>query len=457
MRRAARRSRCRFGPRDEDLAAPGRNIVSTWRDDGAVNLETSSVGAVGLVAGAAALVLSYAPQLSPLEVGQLLETTSDDLGEPGWDSFFGAGRVNVFSALLQAPLPTLRFEHPEPLPTTIVPGALTPITVRIVDGVESVLPGMVMLHYRIADGSEQSVDMNPLGQGIFGVDLPPTPCEETLSYYFQAVGDGQTGVFDPIDAPAGLHKAIAVQESILFYDDFEFDQGWETIVEGVGTTGGWVRSEPVGTVAGTGSAAQPDYDRSPDAGAICFITGQNPNGAPGTDDVDGGPVRLVSPSISVGADDVEVRYALWHHTSVGVDPDVLLVEVSRDNGVAWQEVEAVAQTDGWEWRVFRLSEFPTLAGDSLRVRFSVADPPPDVSLTESAVDEFLVREIRCDLIDGDFDGNGLIDQLDYAAFFACMTGPTQRDPAPGCEVFDFDTNGGIDLKDAQAFQNRYNP
>ena len=441
-----------------DLAAPGRNIVSTWRDDGFVNLETAPGAAAGFVAGAAALVLSYSPQLNPLEVGQLLVSTSVDLGDSGWDSFFGAGRLNIFSALQQAPLPALRFEHPEPMPTAIMPGVMTRVTVRIVDGAETVVPGLVTLHYRIADGSEQSVNMNALGQGVFGVDLPPTPCEETLSYYFQAVGDGQTVVFDPIDAPARSYRAFAVQESILFFDDFESDQGWETIVEGVGTKGGWVRTEPIGTIAPTtGSAAQPDYDRSPDDGAICFITGQNPGGAAATDDVDGGPVRLISPSVTVGESDVEVRYALWHHTSVGDDPDVLIVEFSRDNGVSWHEVESVTQTDDWEWHSFRLSEFPNVTGDSLRVRFSVADLLSDPSLTESAVDEFLVREIRCDLADGDFDGNGVIDQLDYAAFSTCMSGPANTDLSPGCGVFDFDTSGGVDLQDARTFQNRYNP
>ena len=446
-----------FGPQ-VDLAAPGRNIVSTWQDDGAVNLETAGIGAVGFVAGAAALLLSYAPQLTPLEVGELLESTSDDLGEQGRDPFFGAGRLNIYAALQQAPLPALRFEHPEPMPTAIMPGATTPLAVRIVNGAETVVPGLVTLHYRIADGSEQSVDMNPLDQGIFAVDLPPTPCEETISYYFQAVGDGQTSVFDPIDAPADSYRAIAIQESILFYDDFESDLGWETIVEGVGTEGGWVRAKPVGTMSQTpGIAAQPDYDRSPDAGEICFITGQNPDGVVGAEDVDGGPVRLVSPLVTVGDLDAEVRYALWHHTSAGIVPDVLIVEVSRDGGANWHEVELVTQTDGWEWHSFRLSEFPDVIGDLLRVRFSVADLLPDRSLTESAVDEFLVREIRCDLADGDFDGNGVIDQLDYAAFSTCMSGPANTDLSAGCGVFDFDTSGGVDLQDARTFQNRYNP
>ena len=61
------------------------------------------------------------------------------------------------------------------------------------------------------------------------------------------------------------------------------------------------------------------------------------------------------------------------------------------------------------------------------------------------------------MADGDFDGNGVIAQLDYAAFSTCMNGPKQTDLPAGCGVFDFDTNGGVDLRDARTFQNRYNP
>jgi len=57
------------------------------------------------VAGLAALIMSYAPQLSADEVRALIETTTDDLGPTGPDDLFGEGRINAWSALLAAPLP----------------------------------------------------------------------------------------------------------------------------------------------------------------------------------------------------------------------------------------------------------------------------------------------------------------------------------------------------------------
>ena len=69
----------------------------------------------------------------------------------------------------------------------------------------------------------------------------------------------------------------------------------------------------------------------------------------------------------------------------------------------------------------------------------------------------VITGYRCDPVDGDFDGNGVIDQLDYAAFSTCMSGPANTDLSAGCGVFDFNTSGGVDLQDAGTFQNRYNP
>ena len=47
------------------------------------------------VAGAAALILSAHPSYSPAEVRQALHAGADDLGDPGFDIYFGYGRVNA--------------------------------------------------------------------------------------------------------------------------------------------------------------------------------------------------------------------------------------------------------------------------------------------------------------------------------------------------------------------------
>ena len=54
------------------------------------------------VAGIVALMLSVNPELSPSEVKDILQTTAEDLGDPGFDSFFGYGRVNAKRAVAAA-------------------------------------------------------------------------------------------------------------------------------------------------------------------------------------------------------------------------------------------------------------------------------------------------------------------------------------------------------------------
>jgi len=51
------------------------------------------------VAGVAALILSRAPGLSVAQLIDLLKSTADDLGSPGADTLFGAGRVNALRAV----------------------------------------------------------------------------------------------------------------------------------------------------------------------------------------------------------------------------------------------------------------------------------------------------------------------------------------------------------------------
>jgi len=58
--------------------------------------------AAPFVAGAAALVLSVNPALTPDQVREIICQTVDDLGAPGWDQYYGWGRVNLYRAALAA-------------------------------------------------------------------------------------------------------------------------------------------------------------------------------------------------------------------------------------------------------------------------------------------------------------------------------------------------------------------
>ncbi|MHC4416824.1 MAG: hypothetical protein ACYS0G_16260 [Planctomycetota bacterium] len=61
--------------------------------------------------------------------------------------------------------------------------------------------------------------------------------------------------------------------------------------------------------------------------------------------------------------------------------------------------------------------------------------------------------------DGDYNGDGNIDEDDLIQLAGCMTGPAGESLPPGCAVFDFDLDGGgpdgtVDLADFQALQQR---
>jgi len=51
------------------------------------------------VTGLAALIFSVNSSLSPLQVRTIIETTADDLGDPGKDDLYGNGRINAYEAL----------------------------------------------------------------------------------------------------------------------------------------------------------------------------------------------------------------------------------------------------------------------------------------------------------------------------------------------------------------------
>jgi subtilisin family serine protease len=87
-----------------DFAAPGEAIYSTVAGSGYDYMDGTSM-ASPVVAGVAALILSKNPLLSPNEVKAILASSAIDLGNGGWDYFYGYGRVNAYRALQATPLP----------------------------------------------------------------------------------------------------------------------------------------------------------------------------------------------------------------------------------------------------------------------------------------------------------------------------------------------------------------
>ena len=53
---------------------------------------------------------------------------------------------------------------------------------------------------------------------------------------------------------------------------------------------------------------------------------------------------------------------------------------------------------------------------------------------------------------GDFECDRDVDLDDYAAWLDCMTGPDGGSSDDGCEAFDFDANGDVDVRDFAGMQ-----
>lgn len=443
-----------YGP-EVDLSAPGEGILSTGRDGTYATIAEAWAAAPALVAGVAALLRSYAPQLTAAEIKQILLESADDLGEPGWDAYFGWGRVNALRALELAPPLALRFEPVETIPTTIPPGTTASFQIRIAEVAESVVPGSPTLWHRTGTDAFTSQPLTNLGGGLFGVQLPALPCDTTVEYYLSASGNLGTEIREPLDAPDSLYSTYVTRQQVLFADDFEAHRGWEVATTGGDTLGAWVRVAPVGTLGAGEAMMQPGYDYSKDAKTMCYVTGQhNPRDPVWADDVDGGPVVLTSPTIPLTAPDAEISYARWFYWN-GVDvEDVLTVELSRNDGLTWTTAETVRHNGAWARHSFRLRDFPEVTGDQLRVRFTTSDDPRD-SLTEAAIDEFEVRAILCIPANGDYDGSRGIDLADFHHLAMCLTGPVGPFLNELCGAFDFDGDRDVDSLDVAVFQNRF--
>lgn len=78
------------------LVAPGENIHSTyWAGGSSYAVMNGTSMATPFASGAAAILLSEFPNLTPRQVAELLLETADDLGSPGVDNIYGHGLINL--------------------------------------------------------------------------------------------------------------------------------------------------------------------------------------------------------------------------------------------------------------------------------------------------------------------------------------------------------------------------
>jgi subtilisin family serine protease len=81
-----------------ELAAPGVEVKTTLLGGG-YTIVSGTSWSTALAAGAAAVLLSFDPSMSPAQVDEVLELSAVDLGSPGKDCVYGAGRIDLLRAV----------------------------------------------------------------------------------------------------------------------------------------------------------------------------------------------------------------------------------------------------------------------------------------------------------------------------------------------------------------------
>lgn len=182
-----------------------------------------------------------------------------------------------------------------------------------------------------------------------------------------------------------------------YYDDFALDLGWTT--EGDAPTGQWELADPYGTFTG-GGVSNPAVDVAGDIGENCYVTGNANDDGVGTDDVDDGFVRLLSPYFDLtGYGEAEISYYRWFYNGGGFgNPnDELIVSISNGiNTVVVETIDVNGDLSQWIQNSFIVSDYITPT-NAMRFIIETSDAADTGHLVEAGLDFFTVTDL---LIDG---------------------------------------------------------
>ncbi len=296
----------------------------------------------------------------------------------------------------------------------------------------------------ITDAGQTSIPGVPTGSpGGFTFASPPLECGAD-SYFWVSVHSTDGGVYTlPSGYPDIAFEApVADSVTTAFDDDFETDQGWG--VSGNASDGQWDRGVP----NGGGDRGDPASDF--DASGRCYLT----DNEDGNSDVDGGSTILTSPSMDATGGDAYLSYASWfsNASGAGAGEDVMLVEVSNNNGGSWQTLETIGPggveaTGGWFAKSWRLGDIFAEPSGQVRVRFTASDTGSG-SVVEAGVDAVEVVVYECSKVQpcpADLaEPFGQLDFSDVSAFLVAFG--TQDAAADLAEPF-----GQWDFSDVVAF------
>ncbi len=143
-----------------------------------------------------------------------------------------------------------------------------------------------------------------------------------------------------------------------------------------------------------------------------------------------------------------LSYARWFSNTAGgsANEDIMVVEISNNNGSSWQNLETVGPTGpeaggGWFAKSFTLNDIFASPSSQVRVRFTASDTGSG-SVVEAGVDAVNVTVLTCedapDCIADLAEPFGTLDFSDVVAFLSAFAaGEPAADLAAPMGTFDF--------------------
>lgn len=160
-----------------DVVAPGENIYSI-NNGGGYTVGSGTSYSAPMVSGLAAILCGIIPFCPINQIEDAIVNSVVDLGEPGWDPFFGYGLIQVDSAIKYAS----RFITPSVLPTTYPPRetSVTPIAknhLPIYKDTEAVDPSLrTLIPYDLQEGTQVGLSTQPdIDVSITSINGSATP------------------------------------------------------------------------------------------------------------------------------------------------------------------------------------------------------------------------------------------------------------------------------------------
>lgn len=131
----------RFSYQNESvyITAPGQELYGLGITSGTAYVTGQGTSyAAPMVSAAAALALSVRPELTPAEFRSILRDTAEDLGEPGWDTVYGHGFLDIGGLLETAEAGWYVYEEAGEKRLSVRLDGLTPgSTIRLAQAVHS--------------------------------------------------------------------------------------------------------------------------------------------------------------------------------------------------------------------------------------------------------------------------------------------------------------------------------